>query len=171
MSHNQTGSWSQGVYIIPGATCTYELLKYVQIEMCAYSMFTQKNFFIQFVAVQGVRDSPNPLIKVFLFYLHASRTEIATLTDKIRRLEIAQANQRRQQAIAMAAMAADKLKTQKLNGDFQSDSNLPYYSSAEYKATNPKPTKLRLAVPAGRRLLLKVHQLLREDSFQAASLS
>ena len=60
---------------------------------------------------------------VFLFF----RSEIATLTEKVRALEIAQVNQRKQQAIIMAALAAEKLKKQK-NNEFQSDSNLTYYS-------------------------------------------
>ena len=63
------------------------------------------------------------LLLFFLFF----RSEIATLTEKVRALEIAQVNQRKQQAIIMAALAAEKLKKQK-NNEFQSDSNLTYYS-------------------------------------------
>ena len=80
------------------------------------------------------------------------RSEITTLTEKVRRLEIAQANQRKQQAIAMAALAAEKLNLQKLNGDFQSDSNL----AEPLKRTNS--SKARLAFGPKRRIMLKVHK-------------
>lgn len=88
--------------------------------------------------------------QVFFYF----RTEISNLNDKIRRLEIAQANQRRQQAIAMAAMAAEKLNIQKLNGEFQSDSNLP--NSANYGISPKSNNRQKLAIPVGKRLLLKV---------------
>lgn len=82
------------------------------------------------------------------------RAEISSLNDKIRKLEVAQANQRRQQAIAMAALAAEKLNSQKLNGEFQSDSNLP--NSANYGGSVKYNSRQRLAIPVGKRLLLKV---------------
>ena len=46
------------------------------------------------------------------------------MTEKVRALEIAQVNQRKQQAIMLAAIAAEKLKKQKNYQEFQSDSNL-----------------------------------------------
>ena len=87
---------------------------------------------------------------MFLFF-KISRSEITALTEKVRRLEIAQANQRKQQAIAMAAIAAEKLNQQKLNGEFQSDSNL----AEPLKRTNS--SKARLALGPKRRIMLKVH--------------
>ena len=78
------------------------------------------------------------------------RSEISNLTEKVKRLEIAQANQRKQQAIAMAALAAEKLNRQKLNGEFQSDSNLTDPNKPNYNRGS------RLVVPPGKRILLKV---------------
>ena len=72
------------------------------------------------------------------------------MTEKVKRLEIAQANQRKQQAIAMAALAAEKLNRQKLNGEFQSDSNLTDPNRPNYNRGS------RLVVPPGKRILLKV---------------
>ena len=68
-----------------------------------------------------------PFVSLTLLLFFVFRSEIATLTEKVRALEIAQVNQRKQQAIIMAALAAEKLKKQK-NNEFQSDSNLTYYS-------------------------------------------
>lgn len=81
------------------------------------------------------------------------RSEIANLTEKVRALEIAQVNQRKSQAIAMAALAAEKLKSQKKSCDFQSDSNL-HLMNAENNNVYSKQQKL--ALPMGKRLLLKV---------------
>ena len=72
------------------------------------------------------------------------------MTEKVKRLEIAQANQRKQQAIAMAALAAEKLNRQKLNGEFQSDPNLTDPNRPNYNRGG------RLVVPPGKRILLKV---------------
>ena len=52
----------------------------------------------------------------------------------------------------MAALAAEKLNLQKLNGDFQSDSNL----AEPLKRTNS--SKARLAFGPKRRIMLKVHK-------------
>ena len=71
-----------------------------------------------------------PFVSLTLLLFFVFRSEIATLTEKVRALEIAQVNQRKQQAIIMASLAAEKLKKQK-NNEFQSDSNLSnltYYS-------------------------------------------
>lgn len=87
----------------------------------------------------------NIAINPFIF-----RSEISNLTEKVKRLEIAQANQRKQQAIAMAALAAEKLNRQKLNGEFQSDSNLTDPNRPNYNRGG------RLVVPPGKRILLKV---------------
>ena len=97
------------------------------------------------------------------------RSEIENLTDKVRALEVAQVNQRKQQAIAMAALAAEKLKSQKMTHEFQSDSNLAYYNSnsnsnsrenldLSKKTVNNSENcrQQRLALPMGKRLLLKV---------------
>ena len=75
------------------------------------------------------------------------------MTEKVKRLEIAQANQRKQQAIAMAALAAEKLNRQKLNGEFQSDPNLTDPNRPNYNRGG------RLVVPPGKRILLKVSSI------------
>ena len=102
--------------------------------------------------------------------------EIENLTDKVRALEIAQVNQRKQQAIAMAALAAEKLKSQKMTAEFASDSNLAAYhysgsresreSRENITSNGCKPSNTpefqrqqRLAIPMGKRLLLKVRSL------------
>ena len=69
-----------------------------------------------------------PFVSLTLLLFFVFRSEIATLTEKVRALEIAQVNQRKQQAIIMASLAAEKLKKQK-NNEFQSDSNLSNLSS------------------------------------------
>ncbi len=93
------------------------------------------------------------------------------MTDKVRALEIAQVNHRKQQAIAMAALAAEKLKGQKMLGnEFQSDSNLHYSMNKENnkmltvvnnnninKAQQQQQQQPKMAtMPMGKRLLLKV---------------
>ena len=82
------------------------------------------------------------------------------MTEKVKRLEIAQANQRKQQAIAMAALAAEKLNRQKLNGEFQSDSNLTDPNRPSYNRGS------RLVVPPGKRILLKVSSLLKSTHLE-----
>ena len=81
------------------------------------------------------------------------RNEISSLTEKIRSLEIAQVNQRKQQAIAMAALAAEKLRGQKRGNEFQSDSNLAYSTNSDQNGVNK-----RIPAPIGKRLLLKVRK-------------
>lgn len=70
----------------------------------------------------------------------------------MRALEIAQVSQRKQQAIAMAALAAEKLKSHKKSGshEFQSDSNLHLI---ETNVNQSKPPKTII----NRRLLFKVY--------------
>ena len=102
------------------------------------------------------------------------RTEIASLTEKIRSLEIAQVYQRKQQAIAIAALAAEKLKKRPhLNEFHSSDSNLAYdYSTSNNANENQNGTMntgtnaRRIQTPIGKRLLLKVCFLLKwKNSF------
>ena len=71
----------------------------------------------------------------------------------------------------MAAMAAEKIHQQKLNGDFHSDSNLTHggvgtfepgnnatsqQQISAYNSRKAAVVRARLAVPGGQRLLLKV---------------
>ena len=103
------------------------------------------------------------LIRNILIFFNC-RTEIASLTEKIRSLEIAQVYQRKQQAIAIAALAAEKLKKRPhLNEFHSSDSNLAYdYSTSNNANENQNGTMntgtnaRRIQTPIGKRLLLKV---------------
>ena len=113
------------------------------------------------------------LIRNTLIFFNC-RTEIASLTEKIRSLEIAQVYQRKQQAIAIAALAAEKLKKRPhLNEFHSSDSNLAYdYSTSNNANENQNGTMntgtnaRRIQTPIGKRLLLKVCFLLKwKNSF------
>lgn len=95
------------------------------------------------------------------------RNEISSLAEKVRSLEVAMVYQRKQQAIAVAALAAEKLKKRGPFNEFHSsDSNLAYNSTrAENQSggTNTAGITKRIQAPIGKRLLLKVCFLLKEN--------
>ena len=65
----------------------------------------------------------NQYDEVARFHNIQMHNQISCLTEKVRALELAKVHHRKQQAIAMAALAAEKLNSQKQMNEFQSDSN------------------------------------------------
>ena len=97
----------------------------------------------------------NQYDEVARFHNIQMHNQISCLTEKVRALELAKVHHRKQQAIAMAALAAEKLNSQKQMNEFQSDSNISA-SSSKIDSKPPLHHQKQLAFPVGKRLLLKV---------------